>query len=689
MGYDPAIPVESLNTPTPSFRVSKFLSTLQKYWWIPVITLILCIGAGIGVFFMIPPTYVSKAALWETEKFRLPEGTGFTEDVQTALGTHVQLIKSSRMSQLAFARLKSQGTNSIPHDKEGRPLQVKVTADVVEKASVIVVGVESSDPDYSRNYLNALVEEFLTYRKNVRKSVSGETLSSISDLVTKLERDLRVNQEAFNDFQKTNNLAVLQEESSTMGSYLTKLKLQISDLKLESDLIDASIADLEAAKRSNSITTVSASSGNEVSSGQLTAIRDIQVLKLEQDRLKKKLRPQHPKMIKLANDIERAQKTIDVLRNQNLDQLTIAKQSLQKKISSVQTAIKEWDVKVTEATARVAEAERLKTGVSQAQTLYNRFAGLLQNVDASRNIDQETLSVLENASSSERIFKKEKNLAIGTLLLGLALGGGIILLITLRDDKISTSTEVLQQLNTAIVGQLPEISKSKEEKTLALIAPNDQRHVYAESYRNLRSALLFQVMDGKRPQVILITSSIPNEGKSTVAANLATTMALGGSKVLLIDADLRKGKLHTLLQTQAEPGFAELLSKKVVVDHVIQATNLPNLSFIGRGLQGVNPSDLFLSDATPELMDLLRKKFDHIIIDTCPVFAADDATTLAPLADGTLFVVRGKQTQAGMAREALDLLQQRQVKILGVVFNGADASSRNTHYYQYPQYYNS
>jgi len=265
----------------------------------------------------------------------------------------------------------------------------------------------------------------------------------------------------------------------------------------------------------------------------------------------------------------------------------------------------------------------------------------------------------------------------------------MVLLAAFRDDKMTSSNEVLQQLNTAIVGQLPEIPKSRHEKHLALIAPNDQRHVYAEAYRNLRSALLFQAVGGERPKVILITSSVPGEGKSTVAANLASTMAQGGSRVLLIDADLRKGKLHSLLGAQADPGFAEILAKKSVVDHVIQSTSQPNLSFIGRGSEGLNPGDLFLGEATKGILDHLRAKFDHIIIDTCPVFAADDATTLAPLVDGTLFVVRGKQTEAGMAREAMELLQQRQVKILGVVFNGVDTSSRKNYYYRYPQYYSS
>ena len=690
MGYDSSIPVESYNLPPSGFRMDKFLSALRRLWWVPLLTVILCAGAGVGIISVTQPTYVSTAALWETEKFRLPDSALFTEDVQTALGTHVELLKSGKMSELAYARLKTMGANAAPLDNDGKPVKLKMNAGLSPKSSVIVVDITSPDPDYSRNYLNALLDEFLVYRKGVRKSVSGETLSSISEQVFRLERELKANQDALTAFERTNNLAVLQEESTAMGSYLTKLKLQISDLKLEDELLEASVMDQEAARKSNTLTlaSIESGSGREVNISQLTAMKDLQLLKLERDRLAKKMRHTHPKIVKLNNDIDRSQKMIDVFRAQTLEQLTTTRQSLQKKIASVQGSIKEWEPKVGEATARIAEADHLKIGIARAQSLYDRFVGLLQNVDISRNIDQETLAILETASPAERVYKKEIMAGTMALMAGLALGFGFVFRSASRDDKLNSSTDIFQQLNTAIVGQIPEISKSRKEKSVALIAPNDQRHIYAEAYRSLRSALLFQAFEVARPKVILITSAIPEEGKSTVAANLATTMALGGSRVLLIDADLRKGKLHTFIQAQADPGLAQLLAKKVVADRVIQTTSLPNLSFIGRGSEGLNPSDLFLSDATPQLFAHLRTKFDHIIIDTCPVFAADDATTLAPLVDGTLFVVRGKQTEAAMAREALELLHQRQVKILGIVFNGVDASA-DSHYYRYPQYHTS
>lgn len=689
--YDNPIPIESSSAPASGFKMDKLWTAFRRFWWILLLTLLLGGGAAFALVRYHEPTFTSRATLWETEKFRLPEGAVFTEDVQTALTTHIELLKSSTIAELAFARLKNSGSNTIPLNKEGKPLKLKVNVTVAPKSSVIEVEVESPNPAYSKNYLTVLLDEFLAYRRNVRKSVSGETLTSISEQVTSLERDLKASQDALTSFEKTNNLAVLQEESATMGSYLTRLKLQISDLKLEAQNLENAATSQQGTKDTNGLDlpAYSTSANSSMNANQLAAIRDIQVLKMERDRLAAKLRPKHPKLAKINNDIERTQKTIDVFQAQNSDQLATARQSVQNKIANVQASINEWEAKVAVATARVAEADQLKLGITRAQSIYDRFVGLYQNANISRNISQETLSVLEAPSAAARVWRKEKSLAAGSVLGGFAFGAGIILLIAVRDDRLSSWSDASQNLNAAIVGQLPEMPKAKNEKDLAVIVPDDQRHMYAESLRNLRSALLYQMMDGKGTQIILVTSAVPGEGKSTVSANLATTMALGGANVILIDADLRKGKLHGLLGMEKTPGLSEILSGKSPVNAAIQKAGTPGLSFLAHGGQNGNPSDLFLTKTMSAMLEDFRKQYDHIIIDTCPVFAADAPTTLAPLVDGTLFVVRGDHTQAGMAREALDLLQQRHARILGVVFNGVKATAHAHYHYNYPEYYNS
>jgi len=239
------------------------------------------------------------------------------------------------------------------------------------------------------------------------------------------------------------------------------------------------------------------------------------------------------------------------------------------------------------------------------------------------------------------------------------------------------------------VGQVPEIPELSRGVPLALLGDSDDQHMYVESYRSLRSALLYFAVDGVRPKVLLITSAVPNEGKSTIASNLSCAMALGGSRVLLIDGDLRKGRLHDLLGLQSKPGLAELLISRGDVDQFIQASPMPNLSFIARGSGQRNPGDLFLGSFLDETLAKLRERYDYVIIDSSPVFAADDSTTLAPKVDGTLFVVRSRFSRSSIVKEALDLLYQRHATVLGLILNRIDASNRSYHYYKYSEYHTS
>ena len=695
LGYDLIDSPEDYSAPAPAFQIRKFLVVLRKHWWVPVLTLTLALGAAIVYFLLAPPTFVSSAAMWETEKMRLPEGALFTEDPQNYLGTQTELLRSGRMRQLTLARLQAAGTNTVPVGKDGKPLGVKLKVTQAPKSSVFVVEASSSNPAYTQAYLDSLMNEYLEYKKNIRKVVSGDTLASISEQVLRLERDLKADQDALTTFERTNNLAILQEEGTIAGGYLARLKTQLSDYKLESQLLEATALeqDLEGAGKTNSMGSLleslggnqSASSSSAATERQ-SAVKELEFLKIQREKLSKYLRPKHPKIVKLDADIERGQKLLEMYRNQNREQLATTRQALKMRADSVQASIREWEVKVVDSNARIAEAERLKLNVSRTQGLYDRLVNLLQNVDISRNIDQETLAILESASPAERSYKLDLILLALAILGSLVLGGGIIALITIRDDRFTSVVEVNATLGDNVVGLLPEVTQ-QGEVTMSMLELNDPRYMYAESYRSLRSALLFLPVEGERPKVLLITSAVPNEGKSTVAANLARTLALGGSRVLLVDADLRKGHLHKMMGLKCEPGLVELLQQPDNLDSIIQRDSLQNFAFLSRGKALGHSGDLFLGQAFDQVLARLRRQFDYVLIDSSPVFAADDATTLAPKVDGTLFVVRNNFSGARQVREAIELLRQRQAKVLGVVFNRADASAHSYYYYKYADYH--
>lgn len=692
--------IDTTAAPAPS-RLSpqRILTFLRSLWWIPTLTLLIAAGGAAAYVRTIPATYISRSLMWETVKLRLPEGSLFTEDVQNFLGTQTELLKSRTLRDLAIARLRANPTNHIPLGPDREPLFVDVRVAGGAKSSVFRLEATTSDPNYARSYLDALMAVYLEYKRNIRKVVSGDTLASITEQVQRAERDLKVEQDALTAFQRTNNLAILEEEGRIAGGYLARLNTQLSDYQLEAKLLDAMARGGAAAGvqgtnvPSNVIEAALGSSagGSADTTARQTAINDLELLKMQRERLGRYLRPKHPKMVRLNADIERGEKLMGLFRRQTREQLVASRDALRLKIENVGASIHEWEGKVVQANGRISEAEALRVKVQRAQSVFDRLALLLQNVGISRNIDQETLSILEDAGAAQRTYSRETRLLGLAAAGGLGLGLGIVLLAAFRDDRLLSSAEVVEQIGAPVLGQVPKLRGLKTRPNLALAStshgdePNGL-YAYAESFRSLRSALFFMPTGGDRPRVILVTSAQPNEGKSTIAASLAETLAKAGSRVILVDADLRKGGPRKLKTSPPGPGLAEALQDPAALPSILASTAGDNPALLSRGAAAAGAADLLVSDALDDVLSQLRRAYDYVVIDCSPLFAADDTAALAPKVDGTLLVVRRRFSGAAPVREALDQLLRRNVRVLGVVLNEVDASTKSYYYYKYDGY---
>jgi succinoglycan biosynthesis transport protein ExoP len=279
---------------------------------------------------------------------------------------------------------------------------------------------------------------------------------------------------------------------------------------------------------------------------------------------------------------------------------------------------------------------------------------------------------------------------VKSLLLGFGCGAvaglGILLLLDRIDDRMASFSEFQHYFTENVLGQIP---REKSKGKVALLQPDDPRHVFAESYRNIRSSLFFMPYEGPRPKTLLVTSAVPSEGKSTISANLAITMALSGARTLLIDGDLRRGALREQFAVSARAGFAEVLKAEAKWRDAVVPTAYPGLFLIPRGKPLSQPSEHLLRDSTDQLLREIYQDYDYIMIDSSPVLAADDTTSLAPKIDATLFVVRLAYTSARLTRKGLELLYSRQVNVPGVILNYVDTSLPEYYYYQYSEYYNA
>jgi len=268
----------------------------------------------------------------------------------------------------------------------------------------------------------------------------------------------------------------------------------------------------------------------------------------------------------------------------------------------------------------------------------------------------------------------------------LLVGLSMIFLLDYIDDRFSSPADVQSGLDEHLLGQIPT---QKHKGTLAPLRENDPRHPFAESLRGLRSSLLYLPVEGERPKTILVTSAVPDEGKSTIALNLAITMAFAKVPVLLVDGDLRRGSLHKSLGLNSCPGVSEFLQEKASLEQCIVRTSYPGMDLIPCGKQAQNPGELLLG---PRLEQFLRQIYDlyqYVIFDSSPIMAADDSTSLAPKLDAAIFVVRFGHSSAKVAKRALELLSDRQANVIGVVCNDVSEVYGEYYQYKYSEYYGS
>jgi capsular exopolysaccharide synthesis family protein len=689
------------SSPDRSGRSARFFNRLHRYknvvrrlWWVLPLTIVLALGVQLYRLWQAPPAYVSVGRMIVSIKIQIPAGSVYTEELSNFLGTQVALMRSSTVQNRALVRLRALKRELAPPDQPPPPVDLQIT--VSPKTTIFNLQAIGSNREFTSVYLDACMEEYINLKKEMRASTSETTLAGITDQLIALERDLKRYEDDLLQFQASNSVVFLQEQGNSAGSFLAQRHQQLASLKTESQLLNMLDLDqnLERQQKGGLLSTtgngdVPANSVNFLHSDYLKAKQEIQLRKAELQEWSEYLRPKHPRMMALAEEISRREKLLEIFRQQNVEQLDNRRNSINLQIQNLEREIKEWETKSLEVSKRMAEYERIRANKQRVQSLQDRLLATMQTLGVDKDINPETVTVLERASPAREARASAAKTLIIAGLIGLLVGVGILLAVDRLDDRPTSFTELQEEFDEPILGQIPLEATHGQNNGSGLLRADDDRHAFMEAYRNLRSSLLYMATQGKRPKTILVTSAVPGDGKSMTASNLAITIAHSGSRVLLIDADLRKGLLHRSFNLTSTPGLTEVLTGQAELAQIIQPTSTPNLSLLPRGNTSRNPGEMFLNQTTVSLLKRLASQFDYVIVDTAPVMAADDVASLSPNVEGVVFVIRAACTSARVARAALDVLYQREVEVLGLVFNAVESNASDYYYYRYKDYYAS
>ncbi|MDB6005669.1 MAG: hypothetical protein JWR15_2656, partial [Prosthecobacter sp.] len=570
-----------------------------------------------------------------------------------------------------------------------------------------------SEPKYTRIFLDALLDEFIAFRQSIREAAQGKVLQQfLSEVVTK-QKVMEESLERLTKFKAANNILTITNGNNLAAQFLGNLESQretqrttLEDLRLAIANVNAAMEARErmlsaggaipsapgATAPENTQPSVKTSETSPGRNGMTMAEQDylrtkskITELKTKLDSLLIQFKQQHPAVQDVTEELAAQKALLSSYAEQIQQEMHTQMADIQRRVQVLDAQIVDKQKEALDLGGKIAEHDKLQKAAESAKMAYEKLFEKVEGIQTVFNTQADYVAIQERATpASENVEDWVMPIVIG-LIAGMGAGIVILLLFDRLDDRMNSYSE-FQALFPAesVLGQVPE---QRNRGDVALLRPNDDRHLYAEAFRNVRSSILFKNWQGKPPKTILITSAVPNEGKTTVTSNLAVTMALAGARVLLADCDLRRGGVSELFKLPSSPGLSEALRGKLHWRDAVQETSTRNLDLLARGDVFDQTSEMLLSKTAEEMLREMGEEYDYVIFDSAPVLVADDTASFAPKLDSVLFVVRMSSTMARLSGKALDLLYERQVNIGGVILNRSSSNLKEYTYYNYASYY--
>ena len=568
------------------------------------------------------------------------------------------------------------------------PLENKLIASLsvspVKNSQIVKLSYDSTDPQLAANVVNSIAENYIELNLDRRVDAASFAKNFLNEQLVDVKSRLQESQVNLNNYAKEKGLFKTTDEKSPS---LTEQKIN----QLTQAIGDAESKRIEAQAKYEQGQSIRDSV--KVLDSQVVQSLKSNLINLEtkyQEQLQI-YKPSYPLMIQMRQQIKKVSSEVAAetdLINQALGQALqtdyLAARDTEARLREELELQKQY---LTEVRDKGIEYESLLREVQTNRSSYEGLLTRLKEVSVAGGVESNNISVLDIALVP---FSKHKpntklNLALG-LVLGVFLGTVVAFLLEFLDDRIKTTDELDRLLGLPLLGMTPSV-KGDDPAVHALMTMEQPSSAMAESFRSLRTNLLFASRKGI-PKVLTLTSAMPSEGKSSSCMNLAAAFAQSNSRVLIIDADLRKPTAHKRLKLDNTKGLSNYLTYQSDAEEVIQETLIPGVSAITAGPLSPNPSELLSSERLMELFKLAPDTYDIIIIDAPPVMGLADALVLANRASSTIMVTAFAQSKKRQIQDAHRRLKQAHANIIGVLFTKVKTGGSYGGYnYNYEYYY--
>jgi len=707
-------------------------AVMRHKWAILALAFAITLATGLVVYSMQPVYKASASLVLESEEANLVN----VEQVYTlASGTYeysqtqFEILKSRSLAERVVRKLRlyelpdfipREGAAQrpwysidlkalLPASRKSPPLQLtaeqkqerliqsitdqvtrSLTISPVEYSFIVYLGYESTNPQLAAQIVNAIAQEFIDSNLETRLSGTVQATGWLSERLAELKQNLHQSELALQDFREREGLVSVEGVTSLGGNELKTLSQRLEDARkarIEAQNIKEDVQNMPRAS-TEELMTIPAVLQHQV-------IRDLTRERSAAERrvaeLSKRYGPKHPKMIAARSDLSAADRELasevrNVVSgiNREYDIALRNEQQLQATWEASKTEVQEFNRKEF-------QLQELQREVDTNRELYDIFFTRIKSVSETGGFEKPHARILDRAMVPRSPFKPNKRLSITlALILGLMLGCGVAILLDILDNTVKTPDDVQDKLHAPLLGTLPRMKAGRDGEFEQFW--EKPQGLFAEALRTVRTGIVLSGLDDPA-KIIVVTSTVPGEGKSTVALNLGAALAQM-ENTLVIGADLRRPSLAGKCGLSPNhSGLTHFVSGTAKLDDCIEHLPDMNLYVMPAGFIPPNPLEMISSKKFVQALKYLRERFDRIVIDSAPVQAVSDALILASNADSVIYVVKADSTSATLARRGIASVVASNEPLTGVVLNMFDPKKSHGYYggeyQQYGNYYQS
>ena len=571
---------------------------------------------------------------------------------------------------------------------------------LLPNSRIIELHYRSPDKNLAANIVNTLAATYVEQNFKTKFESTMQAADWLSKQLVDLQMKVETSQEKLVKYQKQHEILGIDEKQNITTAKLDELNKELTSAESERmekesvyRLIQSGDPDVIASTTSGAGSNggTGASSGSSLLDNLRTKQAD---LKIQVAELSTQFGPSYPKAAQLSNQLKEIFVQIQAETKKIAGHVRSQYMASLQRENMLRAALEKQKQEANKLNQSAIEYSFLKRDVETSRQLYEGLLEKLKEAGVTAGLRSSNVKIVNAArvpmAPSEPNIPR--NLAFA-LVLGLTSGVGLAFLLENLDNTVRTPEQAQIISGLPSLGMIPQGSKSIEasnqkrltvassKEAVELVTQARPQSQMAESYRALRTSLLLS-SSGAPPKIILVTSALPQEGKTTTSINCAIVLAQKGVRVLLIDADLRRPGVHKTLGMGPRSGLSNVLTGSATLQQTITRSPLvPSLFVLPSGTPPPNPAELLASSNMKDVLVELRDQYDHIVIDTPPTLSVTDAVVLSTKADAVVLVIRSGVTTKGALRRSRDILMQVNAKVTGVLLNAVDLNSPDYYYY--------